>query len=172
MIKFFNFKGWNGIVGIIVTLLPVYIAVAKIGNKKRMKLKFYLNKKENEDKKNIFGKEKISSADIYNYAMCPIFIKECWIGINKSKNLNRTNVVKLSVNRKFLNPGECMLIEEETIVNGIIDIYNKTNSYENSNSKIYFFVVNGSGRVKRFNADLNWSDIKRRLAILTQNKIP
>lgn len=164
--KIINWGGWNAISSISQVFLAIFafiaicLTISQIGNRKTIKIDFSLRKEFYNGNKIYNDSKKILAIEFFNYGMHPIFIKECWIGINKSKNLNRPNIVKVLSGKKFINPGESMSIDKKIIEDCIDKLFQKRSFYREKNSKIYFFVENGAGKVKRYPLDLNYAYVR------------
>lgn len=161
-----NWKGWTAINSIcqiflvLFAFLAICLTISQIGNRKKIKICFSEKKEYYNGKTKINDSTKILSLDFFNYGVHPIFIKQCWIGISKSKNLNRPKIVEVLSEKKFINPGESMSIDYKKIEDCINELFQKRSFYRETNPKVYFFVENGAGKVKRYPLDSNYIYIR------------
>ena len=97
---------------------------------------------------------RITEFSIFNYGTDGVYVKCCWMGTRRGWGENeefRGNQVRIE---KFLQPGDRQNIDKNMAKELLQSIYSKAVNKKIYKNKIYFYIENGEGKVKRIKTGL------------------
>lgn len=160
MSTFLHWEGWtavNGICQILISLfafIAICITVCQIGNRRRVSIDIksslkIVRRNETETTVGIVF-------EIFNYGLSPIFMKTCWLGFRKNTIAYSDSALMCPMQKEFIHPGECKEFGA-AIQSDVIRVIEQKVRYHDT---LYVFVESGIGKVKRFKANMDYSEFK------------
>lgn len=154
---FWGWEGWNTVSSIcqiflvLSSVASVFITIFQIRNKNRIKVNINLKIREEKEPRNT---SRITEFSIFNYGMNGVYIKRCWMGTWKGQGGNEEFIGNKVMIEKLLQPGESLNVDKLLVKELLQSIYSKAVNKKIYKNKMYFYIENGEGKVKRIKTGL------------------